>query len=512
MNIANLLHNAATQYATRPALTIHDQVIADYRRFAKRVRGLGAGLRDRYRLSPGDRVALAMSNHPEFYEVLFAVWHAGLVAVPVNARLHPREMAYILENSGARVCVAGPDLTGSVTAATHVLADGLSVIGIDACEYRRLQEYGDCPTATVAPDQPAWIFYTSGTTGLPKGAVLTHRNLLMMTLAYYADIDAVSPEGAIIHAAPMSHGSGLYGLAHVARAANNVVPESGRFDAGELWELVRKHPGASFFAAPTMVKRLVADLERRSRPIDNLGTVIYGGAPMYVADLEKALEALGPRLAQIYGQGESPMTITGLSAAQHAEIDHPCFHERLTSVGYPRTGVEVRVVDQEGRPVSGERGEVVVRGDVVMSGYWQDPVNTARALRDGWLYTGDVGAFEGDGFLVLKDRSKDLIITGGTNVYPREVEEVLLRHPAVMEVAVVGVEDQGWGEAVVACVVPEPGAQVTVEELDRLCLEHIARFKRPKRYQFLDTLPRNNYGKVPKARLHELLADRDLVS
>jgi acyl-CoA synthetase (AMP-forming)/AMP-acid ligase II len=362
------------------------------------------------------------------------------------------------------------------------------------------------PLVDRDPTDPAWLFYTSGTTGRPKGATLTHRNLLMMTLSYFADIDPVSPYDSILHAAPLSHGSGLYGLPHIARGAVSVVPHSGGVDGNEIASLLHRWPGMSFFAAPTMVKRLTSDPAIAAAELSHLKTIIYGGAPMYLADLEDALRVFGPRLVQIYGQGETPMTITALSKADHADRTRPRWRERMQSVGTPRTDVEVRVVDENNCEVPvGEVGEVVVRGDVVMTGYWNRPDATADALRDGWLHTGDVGSFDADGYLTLRDRSKDLIISGGMNIYPREVEEVLLRHPGVVGAAVVGRPDPEWGEAVIAFVVAAEGARPLAEDLDETCLANIARFKRPKEYRFVDALPTNNYGKVVKRELRDRL-------
>jgi long-chain acyl-CoA synthetase len=371
----------------------------------------------------------------------------------------------------------------------------------------RLTASAPTPLVDRLPADAAWLFYTSGTTGRPKGATLTHRNLLMASLSYFADVDQVMPQDCILHAAPLSHGSGLYGLPHVARGAVSVVPHSGGVDGDEIAALLSRWPGMSLFAAPTMVKRLAGDQAVAAADLSHLKTIIYGGAPMYLADLEDALGVFGPRLAQIYGQGESPMTITALSKADHAGRDDLRWRERLQSVGVPRTDVEVRVVDDADRELpAGEVGEVVVRGDVVMAGYWNQPDATAETLRGGWLHTGDVGSFDADGFLTLRDRSKDLIISGGMNVYPREVEEVLLRHPGVRAAAVVGRPDPEWGEAVVAFVVPADGAAPPpVEDLDRTCLENIARFKRPKDYRFVDVLPTNNYGKVVKRELRDRL-------
>ncbi|HEX4782439.1 MAG TPA: AMP-binding protein, partial [Usitatibacter sp.] len=364
---------------------------------------------------------------------------------------------------------------------------------------------GAAPIDAVPCDSTglAWLFYTSGTTGRPKGAMLSHRNLAQMTHGYFADVDGVDRDGRLLHAAPLSHGSGLYNFTHLAKGAAQVVPESGAFDAAEVLHLMRAHDRVSFFAAPTMVRRLV---DEAKGPFEsNLQTLVYGGGPMYLADLREAMDVFGDRLAQIYGQGESPMTITALSKARHAERGHPRYLERLASVGTPHAVVEVTVRGDEGLELPpGEVGEVCVRGDVVMSGYWDDPAASAAALREGWLWTGDLGAFDEDGFLALKDRSKDLIVSGGSNIYPREVEEVLLAHPAVAEASVVGRPDREWGEVVVAFVVPR-GAAPSVDELDRLCLERIARFKRPKEYRFVGHLPKNNNGKVVKTELRREL-------
>ena len=301
----------------------------------------------------------------------------------------------------------------------------------------------------------------------------------------------------------MSHGSGLYIMAHIARLGINVVPESGGFDPDEIFRLIARWPGASMFAAPTMIRRLLAC--NADCNVEHIRALIFGGAPMYVEDTLKALERFGPRLVQIYGQGESPMTITTLSRQDIAAREHPKWRERLASVGRPFACVDVMVADAQDRPLpEGESGEILCRGDVVMAGYWRDPDASAAALKGGWLHTGDVGTFDADGYLTLKDRSKDLIISGGSNVYPREVEEVLLKHPKVQEVSVIGRPDREWGEVVVAYVV----GTAKPDELDALCLGEIARFKRPKDYVFVPALPKNNYGKVLKTDLRALDARR----
>ena len=258
------------------------------------------------------------------------------------------------------------------------------------------------------------------------------------------------------------------------------------------------------FAAPTMVRRLVAEARRSGRGGAGLGTIVYGGGPMYVADIEEAVAVLGARFVQIYGQGESPMTITALPRDQVADRSHPRWRERLGSVGRAFAGLEVRIADQAGAEVApGTVGEILVRGRIVMGGYWGNPAATARAIRDGWLWTGDMGAMDAEGFVTLRDRSMDVIISGGSNIYPREVEEALLTHPAVAEVACVGRPHADWGEEVVAFVVLEPDAAAGAGELDGWLLERIARFKRPKHWHFVEALPKNNYGKVLKTALRE---------
>ena len=514
MNLATLLQRSAAGGRDRPALALGTAPWCSYGELARRSAALAGALRGRFGLGPGERVALAMVNGPAFIEVLYACWHAGLAAVPINAKLHPAEFRYILEHSGARLCFATDKLAEAIAPGTADLAtlDALIDIGKTgrpSPEYRALLDGDGVDMVERGPDDLAWLFYTSGTTGRPKGAMLSHRNLLAMTLSYFADVDRVAPGDCIVHAAPMSHGSGLYNLPHIAMGALQVVPESGQFDPPEVFALIAHYPGTAMFAAPTMVKRLVAHPQAAGArtgnlKTGNLKTVIYGGGPMYVEDLKQAMARLGNRFVQIYGQGESPMTITVLSRAEHRNRDHPRYEARLASVGRAQTVVEVRVADREDRTVApGELGEVLLRGDSVMLGYWNDPAASAATLRGGWLHSGDLGVMDEDGFLTLKDRSKDVIISGGANIYPREVEEILQRHPAVLECAVVGRPHAEWGEEVVAFVVARPGAALETAALDALCLARIARFKRPRVYRLVEALPKNDAGKVLKTELRD---------
>ncbi|MEW2478509.1 AMP-binding protein [Mycobacterium sp. NPDC049093] len=488
MNVFAVLDQAADRFCDRGAVFLGERQVHTWAELRDRVLRLATSLKalgDR-----GTRIAVASENRPEIVELMFAIWAAECVFVPINYKLHPREMADILDDSGAAQVFASVKIGEGLASAAGVPVETIG----DQTYSARFDAAPAAPPSTD-PAALAWLFYTSGTTGKSKGAMLSHRNLMAMTLAHLADFDDPDENCSLIHGAPMSHGSGLYIPPYVLRGARQVIPESSAFEPDEFLDLCGHHPDSSAFLAPTMVQRLVQT--GRSRPA-NLKTVVYGGGPMYVDSLKKALTAYGPIFVQLYGQGEAPMTITGLRRADHVGADDAT----LGSVGYPRSGVEVAVLNDGGTQAAvGEIGEIVCRGDVVMSGYWNNPTATAATLKDGWLHTGDMGSFDARGYLTLRDRSKDVVISGGSNIYPREVEEALLEHPGVVEAGVVGAPDADWGEVVVAFVVGE----VSPADLDAHLLERIARFKRPKRYEFIDALPKNSYGKVLKRELRDRL-------
>lgn len=495
MTIAGLLDQVAMRFAQRPAVSFAGTTLS-YRELNGRAAGLARSLRHGVGLSGGDRVGLAMENSGAFFVGLFAIWRAGLVAVPMNAKLHAREFAGMLSDCGAALCLASP----KQAAALAQFQPECPVMDVAGRHFDELQHASPLDPANQEPGALAWIFYTSGTTGKPKGAMLSHRNLLFAAQAYLSDIDHLDERHTMLHAAPLSHGAGLYALPHLLCGSHQVVL-SGSFDAEAVIEAILDHESVSMFAAPTMVARLVSALEHGSTDIGNLRTLIYGGAPMYVSDLKRAHAALDGKLYQLYGQGESPMTISGLDQRRHAIAIRDGDDNTLASCGFARTGVAVRIVDGDDNSLpAGSVGEVATRSDCVMSGYWGDEAATHASLRKGWLRTGDIGEMSEKGLLTLRDRSKDVIISGGTNIYPREVEEVLLTHPRVREAAVLGKADREWGEKVVACVVSS-GEDVRPEELDALCLERLARFKRPREYIFLEDLPKNSYGKIVKRDL-----------
>lgn len=501
MNLAHWIQRNANELPDQPAVAKGHDVIWTHAQFRSRVESLASGLLS-YGLKRADHVGLAMKNVPQYFECLFAIWHAGLVAVPINAKLHHDEFRFILEDANCRACFASPEIENDLTGTSA------HIINVESDAYKKLITHDPMPIVHVEPAELAWLFYTSGTTGRPKGAMLSHRNLVAMTLNYFADFDRIMAHDCIIHPAPLSHGSGMWMLPHVCAGACNIVPASGGFDPVEIFDLIAHWKGVSMFAAPTMVRRLATS--QVEVDVSNLKLIIYGGAPMYVEDCITALDRFGPRLAQLYGQGESPMTITHLSRDTIADRDHPKWRHRLGSAGVADSCVHVQVVDSEGQTLpAGQKGEIVCRGDTVMSGYWNNSKATTHALKNGWLWTGDVGMFDEDGYLTITDRSKDLIISGGTNIYPREIEEVLLQMPQLAEVCVIGRPHPDWGEIVIAYLVCEQGANLTEAEVDAYCLDHMARFKRPKAYRFVTALPKSNYGKILKTEVREIEQQHD---
>lgn len=500
MNIAGLLSNSASVFGDRPAMSIGASGhYLDYRGLAGAAAGLAGALRDRLGLAPGDCVLLAMNNNRDYLTILFACWHAGLVAVPANAKLHAREIAFIAEDCRARIAFISPEISDDLAA----LVPNMIIIPPGSAEFRRLAGAEPLAMHQTASEDTAWIFYTSGTTGRPKGAMLSHRNLLAMATAYLADVDFLGPEDALLHLAATSHASGLFGLSHVAKASNNILPEGGGYDADEMAAIIRSQPSLTFFAPTTLLNRMAGDETVASAPLGNIRTILTGAGPVYAEDIRRALGFFGPKLWNGYGQGETPCTITAMPKALLWDAMRRGDEARLTSVGIARTGMTVRIARPDGSEAgSDEMGEVLVRGETVMAGYLNSPDATAEALAGGWLHTGDLGRFDAAGFLHLSDRMKDLIITGGMNVYAREVEEILLAHPSLAEVAVIGARDVNWGESVLALVVIAPGRSLpSSDELDRLCLAGLARFKRPKAYLFVESLPKNSAGKVLKAEL-----------
>jgi acyl-CoA synthetase (AMP-forming)/AMP-acid ligase II len=494
VNLASLLTNAARWFPDRPAVTWGSETLT-YAQLDKRVVALDGWLRRRD-VGRDTRVAVFMDNRPEFLVTMFGTWRCGAALVPCNARLTAEELSFLISDSGASVVI-----TDETHAATARAAAGGAIVCVAGPEFHAILDTERTEAAPgpvdVQPGDLAWLFYTSGTTGRPKGAMLSHDTLTFVTVSWLADLTPLDENDVTLHAAPLSHGAGFHALAATARAAHQVIPDTPSFEPLRILGLIRTYGVTNTWMVPTQIVMLT-ETAPPDPDLPSLQYVVYGGAPMTAAATERALHRFGPIFVQLYGQGETPMTATVLRREDHRP-------ELFGSAGRARPGVEVAIQDADGRPLApGDVGEVVVRGASVMSGYWRRPDATAESLREGWLRTGDLGRLSDDGVLYLLDRTKDMIISGGSNVYAVEVEQVLSTHPGVGDVAVVGVPDDLWGEMVVAVVVPADG-DLDTAVLEQHCRASLAGYKIPRRWMQVESLPRNAYGKVVKRDLRARL-------
>ena len=502
MNSFAFLERSARQWPKTVAL-LQGEESYTYVEFRDRALAVGGNFRA-LGCEAGDRVAFCLANSPRIMEVIYGCFAAGLVVVPVNARLHAREMAYIVENSGAKILIHGPEFAEGIAAHADLFGGLEHEVSTDDFD-TLLNPANALPhAAEAAPEDICWLFYTSGTTGKPKGAIWNHRMVARVIMNYLADLHNIQPGEMVLHCAPMSHGSGIIALPAVARGATNAITETASFDVDHLLATVARLKVSHIaFMAPTQIIKMLEDHVPGRYDLSSLKAICYGGAPIYVDQLKQAMASFGPVFVQLYGQGEAPITITGLTTTAHAALlaaDDP----RIGSAGQVRTDVEAHCVDADDNPLpAGQAGEVVARGDVVMPGYWNDPVASAEALRGGWLHTGDIGYFDDAGYLFLLDRAKDMVISGGNNIYPREVEEVIILHPAVAACVVFGIPDDYWGEAVHAVVVCKAGESLRAQDIIAFCGEHLAGYKKPKAVDFVDALPISGYGKILRGEVRD---------
>jgi acyl-CoA synthetase (AMP-forming)/AMP-acid ligase II len=505
VNSGEMLTTTATSYPDRVAW-IWDGGTRSYGESNQRADALAHGLAG-LGVGRGDRVALFMQNRPEAMESFFGVMKLGAVAMPLNPRFTAEEIEYHVADSGARVVIVGEEVADilakvrdRLTTVEHVIRIGAGSSGdwvVDFDAFIAAHEGERFAAVDVDDGDLAWLAYTSGTTGRAKGAMLTHGNLVFCALGALADTMRLEVEDVAMHAASLTHGSGYNALAYTMKGCTQVLLSPSGFDVEKFLDWVPRYKVNTLFAVPTMIKMVIDHPAVRDADLSSLKWVMYGGAPMYVEDLKKALEIMGPVFVQIYGQTESPMTGTMLRPEEHA-LDGPGA-ERLASCGRARSGMQIRIVDEHDRPVpAGEQGEICIRGGTVMKGYWQRPDATAETLRGGWLHTGDIGRMDDHGYVYILDRTRDMVISGGLNVYPREVEEVLLTHPAVSEVCVFGIPDEKWGEALKAHVVLASGQAATAEEIIAHAGRHLAGYKKPKSIDFVAELPKTTYGKLDK--------------
>ncbi len=519
MNLGRLMSDTARLYKDRVSL-VQGDLSWTWRELDDRINATAQGLRD-LPLDKGDRVLLLSANCPQMFEAMWAVFKSGLVLVPTNFRLTPSEIAYIAGNCGARAMVYGPGYAKHVDAARiessqleHVVAIAGPRPGEHGYEEVVAANSGaPCREETVGYDDLAWLFYTSGTTGRSKGAMLSHGMLSFVAANMLADLmPGLTVDDASLVVAPLSHGAGAHVPPNVARGAKTVLLGGSSFDAEEVWRLVETHRVSNMFTVPTILKMMVEHPAVDAFDHSSLRHIVYAGAPMYREDQKLALEKLGPVLVQYYGMGEVPGTITYLPTHMHNADDNDPM-ARPGTCGIPRTGMEIVIRgDDRSEVPEGQQGEICVRGPAVLRGYYENHEANTKSFKDGWFHTGDLGKVDGEGFVYLTGRASDMYISGGANVYPRETEEVLLTHPAVSEVAIVGVPDPKWGETGVAVVVAEAGTQPTPEELVKFLDGKVARYKLPRLFFFWEEIPKSAYGKVPKRLVKAQLYERgDLV-
>ncbi len=479
---------------------ISDQTQWTYRQLGALVSQVVQALEARG-LRRGDAVATLSANRPEAFVITAAAYLMGLRVTWLNPTSSEDDHAYILEDSGVRTLLVDPL---SFTDRARALA--LRVAGV-----QRMLCFGpnealgeDLLAAASAftparlvpkaePEDVCVLIYTGGTTGRPKGVAHTHRVHVTMIITEMADWDWPQ-DIRFLASTPITHASGVMIMPVLLKSGTFVMTQG--FSAEKFVRLVAQHRITATFLVPTMIYVLLDSPARQGADLSSLKLIIYGASPMSPARLIEGMKAFGPVFMQLYAQSEAPNTVAVLHQHEHDPVNHP---ERLASCGTPCVGNQVRLLGEDGHEVpEGEVGEICVRGPLVMQGYWNKPEETAQAFRNGWLYTGDMARRDTDGYLYIVDRSKDLIISGGFNVYPREVEDALSQHPAVAAAAVVGVPDEKWGESVRAWVVLRAGASVHPEELMALVREKKGAVYTPKAIDFVDALPVTGLGKLDK--------------
>lgn len=520
MNLGHFLTQAARRYGERTAL-VWGESSWSWRDFNARVDAAAAGLRARG-IGKGDAILVISRNSNQMFESMWAAYKLGAIWVPCNFRLTPPEVAYLGFASEAKAMLYEEIFAEHVDAVRaespalkQVLCVGAPRDGESSYETLVAEHLGESfDEVAVQQDDPCWYFFTSGTTGRSKAAVLTHGQMCFVVNNYLADqMPGLGPEDASLIVAPLSHGAGVHAMPQVARGAKSVLLPGSSFDEEILWRQVEEHRICNMFTVPTILTRMVRHPAVDSYDHSSLRHVIYAGAPMYREDQVAALKKLGKVIVQYYGLGEVTGSITYLPVECHSIDDNEM---PVGSCGFARSGMEIAVRDPDGACLpAGSRGEICVRGPAVFAGYLNNPEANAKVFRDGWFHTGDLGYLDERGFLYLTGRASDMYISGGSNVYPREAEEVLLTHPGVEEVAVLGVPDAKWGEAGVAVVVrtsDAAGRGLKPEELLGHLNGKLSRYKFPQRFVFWDELPKSGYGKVPKHLIREqLFARGDLL-
>ncbi|MGN6551329.1 MAG: acyl-CoA synthetase [Pararhizobium sp.] len=516
-NLAHFLTRSARRLPNRTALAYGGRTWT-WSAFDARVSAMAAALRERFDVRKGDRILVQSYNCNQMFESMFACFRLGAVWVPTNFRQTPAEVAFLAEASRAKgmICHAAFPEHAAACAASEsppafTIAIGEAGFGdsYDAVVTAFLDR--PMPNAAVDRDDPCWFFFTSGTTGRPKAAVLTHGQMSYVVTNHLCDLmPGTTPDDASIVVAPLSHGAGIHQLSQVAAGATTVLPGSERFDVAEVWSLVERWRVSNMFTVPTIVKRLIEHPSVDTVDRSSLRYVVYAGAPMYREDQKRALARLGPVIVQYFGLGEVTGNVTVLPPYEHDAEDKPT--TRIGTCGFERTGMEVSIQDESGTILPAHvTGEICVTGPGVFAGYYRNPEANAKAFRDGWFRTGDLGHLDDEGYLYITGRASDMYISGGSNIYPREIEEKILAHPAISEVAVLGVPDSSWGEVGIAVCVTADGASVAEAEVAAFLEGKIARYKMPKRFVYFEEMPKSAYGKLTKKLVRAALEERGLL-
>jgi fatty-acyl-CoA synthase len=513
MNLGNLVRQAARRHRDEIGFVWGDATWS-WAALDARIDAMAAALAAKG-VTKGDRVLVQSKNCNQMFESMFACFRVGAVWVPTNFRQTPNEVAYLGKASGATAMICHSEFPEYVTVARQATPEIGVVIAIGASDFGEdydalVEQYsGQSPAmADVEYDDPCWFFFTSGTTGRPKAAVLTHGQMAFVITNHLCDLmPGTTYKDASLVVAPLSHGAGIHQLGQVARGVKTILLSSDRFDIAEAWSLVEHWRVSNMFTVPTIVKMLSEHPAVDKYDHSSLRYVIYAGAPMYREDQKHALNKLGKVLVQYFGLGEVTGNITVLPPALHDPQDGPA--ARIGSCGFERTGMQVSIQDDAGRELQpGETGEICCCGPAVFAGYYNNPDANAKSFRNGWFRTGDLGHVDSEGFLYITGRASDMYISGGSNVYPRETEEKMLAHPAVAEVAIVGVPDKTWGEVGVAVCVLRRDGELSERELLAWMEGKVSRYKLPKRVFFWEALPKSGYGKITKKIVREELEAR----
>jgi acyl-CoA synthetase (AMP-forming)/AMP-acid ligase II len=508
MNLGTFLTRSALWFADRIAI-IHEGHRFTYRQFNERVNRLGNAFLG-LGLQKGDRVALLSANRHQLVEADFACYKAGLVRVPLNARLSLPEIIHQLNNSESSVLIFGPEFIEAVERVRSEIPTIRRYIALSQTP-RSMLDY-ESLIQEASPDEPkvevglgdlCSLNYTSGTMGKLKAVMMSHRNRICQARKFLLIPDvSIQKDSVMGHVGPITHASGGMILPFIIRGACNLILRT--FDLKLLLETIEKEKVTHLFTVPTMLNFMMAYPDLKKYNLSSIQMIIYGASPMPVERIKQALEIFGPVLVQGYGQTETASGITYLSKDDHLFEGNPKKLRRLASAGLPSPECEVRVVNEKGEDVQpGEVGEIIERGDDSMLGYWKAPELTAETLKNGWVYTRDMATVDENGYIYIVDRKSDMIISGGFNIYPSEVENTLHMHPAIFEAAVIAVPDEQWGESVKAIVVLREGMKATEEEIIEHCKKHLASYKKPKSVDFVSELPKNPYGKVLRRKLRE---------